>query len=62
MLARRVARTRASFRIPRTNHIFKPRPRTWPTATRSSRPISAGAPFVPELMRALVSFVKGTNF
>jgi fermentation-respiration switch protein FrsA (DUF1100 family) len=48
--------------IPRTNHIFKPAPEDMSDRQAQLDSYNSDRPFVPELMRALISFVKGTNF
>jgi alpha-beta hydrolase superfamily lysophospholipase len=48
--------------IPRANHIFKPAPEDLSDRQAQLDSYAAPVPFVPELMRALVSFVRGTNF
>lgn len=48
--------------LPRTNHIFQPAPEDASDRAAQLASYNAGRDFVPELMRALVSFIRGTDF
>lgn len=48
--------------LPRTNHIFQAAPEDITDRAAQLASYSAGGAFVPELMRAVVSFVRGTDF